>query len=88
MRYSGLRKTSVRLRRKVLGRDEIMGVLLVIFGVLAIAGGVLGNNFQAADVIALGEFKQKSSRWSGRLVFVVVGVGLIGIGIKMLLGAE
>jgi len=65
-----------------------MGVLLVILGVLAISGGVLGKNFQAADVIALGEFKQKSSRWSGRLVFIVVGVGLIGIGTKMLLGAE
>ncbi len=65
-----------------------MGVLLVIFGVLAIAGGVLGKDFHVAGVIALSEFKQKRSRWSGRLVFIVVGVGLIGIGIKMLLGAE
>ncbi len=64
------------------------GVLLVIFGVLAIVGGVLGKDFHAADVIALREFKQKSSRWSGRLVFIVVGVGLIGIGVKMLWGAE
>ena len=64
------------------------GVLLVIFGVLAIVGGVMGKDFHAADVIALGEFKQKSSRWSGRLVFIIVGVGLIGVGIKMLLGTE
>ena len=65
-----------------------MGVLLVIFGVLAIAGGIFGKDFRVADVIALGEFKQKRSRWSGRLLFIVVGVGLIGIGIKMLLGTE
>jgi hypothetical protein len=64
-----------------------MGVLLVLFGVLAIAGGVLGKSFQAADVIALGDYKQKSSRWSGRLVFIVVGVGLIGIGITLALSA-
>ena len=69
-------------------RDEIMGVLLVIFGAMAIVGGVLGKDFHAADVIALGEFRQKSSRWSGRLVFIIVGVGLIGIGIKMCLGSE
>ena len=65
-----------------------MGFLLVIFGSVAIAGGVLGKDFHAADVIALSEFKQKSSRWSGRLVFILVGVGLIGIGIKMLLESE
>jgi hypothetical protein len=65
-----------------------MGVLLVIFGVLAIAGGVFGKDFRAADVVALGEFKQKSSKWSGRLVFIVVGLGLIGVGIKMLVGTE
>jgi hypothetical protein len=65
-----------------------MGVFLVIFGVLAIAGGIFGKDFHAADVVALGEFKQKSSKWSGRLVFIVVGLGLIGVGIKMLVGTE
>ena len=63
---------------------RLMGVLLVIFGVLAIAGGVFGKDFRAADVIALGEFKQTSSKWSGRLVFIVVGLGLVCVGIKML----
>ena len=46
------------------------------------------RNFRAADVVALGEFKQKSSKWSGRLVFIVVGLGLMGVGIKMLVGTE
>lgn len=63
-----------------------MGVLLVIFGALAIVGGIFGKNFHTADVIALGEFKQQSSKWSGRFVFIAVGVGLVGLGIKMLLG--
>ncbi|HEV2136769.1 MAG TPA: hypothetical protein VGR47_21295 [Terracidiphilus sp.] len=65
-----------------------MGVLLIVFGVVAIVGGALGKSFHAADPIALGEFKQKSSTWSGRLIFVVVGLGLIGIGITMLLEAQ
>jgi hypothetical protein len=65
-----------------------VGILLTIFGVVSILGGIFGKNFHAADVIALGEFKQKSSRWSGRLVFIAVGVGLVGIGIKMLLAGQ
>jgi hypothetical protein len=63
-----------------------MGILLVVFGALAIVGGIFGKNFHTADVIALGEFKQQSSKWSGRFVFIAVGVGLVGVGIKMLLG--
>jgi len=59
----------------------------MIFGAAAILGGIFGKDFHAADVVALGEFKQKSSRWSGRLVFIVVGLSLIGVGIKMLLRA-
>jgi len=64
-----------------------VGILLMIFGAAAILGGIFGKDFHAADVVALGEFKQKSSRWSGRLVFIVVGLSLIGVGIKMLLRA-
>jgi hypothetical protein len=61
-----------------------VGILLVIFGVLGILGGVFGKEFYAADVIALHEYKQKRSKWSGRLLFIVVGVGLVCIGIKLL----
>lgn len=61
-----------------------MGIFLIIFGGLAIAGGVFGKNFYAADVVALDSFKQKSSRWSGRLIFIAVGVVLIAVGIKLL----
>jgi hypothetical protein len=63
-----------------------MGVLLIIFGCLAIVGGVFGKRFYAADVVAIGEFNQRSSTWSGRLVFILVGVALIAIGIKLVVG--
>ena len=65
-----------------------MGIVLIIFGILGIAGGVFGKEFHAADVIALGEFNRKVPKWLGRLVFFLAGAGLIGIGIKMLLGSE
>lgn len=63
------------------GKGAVMGILLVFFGVLAIVGGIYGKNFHIADVIALGEFKQESSKWSGRLVLTAVGGGLVGVGI-------
>jgi hypothetical protein len=42
--------------------------------------GIFGKDLYAADVIALGALKQKSSTWSGRLVFLLVGV-VLAIGI-------
>lgn len=59
--------------------------ILVGFGIVAILGGVLGKEFTVADVISLAEFKppKKSSGWSGRVVFIGVGVGLILIGIAL-----
>jgi len=65
-----------------------MGVLLIIFGGLALVGGIFAKDFYVADVVALGAFKQKSSTWSGRLVFILVGVVLIAVGIKLLIGAN
>jgi len=65
-----------------------MGIFLVIFGGLAIAGGIFGKDFNAADVVSLYAYKQKSSKWSGRLVFLLVGAGLVAIGVKLLVGAE
>ena len=64
-----------------------MGLLLIAFGVLSIAGGILGRNFYAADVNSLAPFKQKSSTWSGRLIFLSVGAALVAIGIGLLLKA-
>jgi len=40
-----------------------MGIFLVIFGGLAIAGGIFGKDFNAADVVSLYAYKQKSSKW-------------------------
>jgi hypothetical protein len=65
-----------------------MGFLLVVFGCLAIAGGIFGKRFHAADVVALGAFTQKSSKRSGRLVFIVAGVAIIAVGIKLIVGAQ
>ncbi|MGD0787719.1 MAG: hypothetical protein ABR898_07015 [Terracidiphilus sp.] len=65
-----------------------MGIFLVIAGGLGIAGGILGKDFYAADVDTLSPFKQKSSRWSGRLVFLLTGAVLVAIGVKLLVGAE
>jgi len=61
-----------------------MGILFVISGGLAIVVGVLGKDFYVADVITLAPYKKKSSKWSGKLVFIVVGLGFIALGIKLL----
>ena len=63
-----------------------MGILQIILGCLAIVGGVFGKRFYAADVDALGAFNQRSSTWSGRLVFILVGAGLIAMGFKLVVG--
>ncbi len=64
-----------------------MGILLIIGGVLGIIGAIFGKEFHAADVIALGEFKRKIPRRTGRLLFLVVGLLLIAVGIKLLVDA-
>jgi hypothetical protein len=38
-----------------------MGVLLIVFGCVAILGGIFGKEFFAADVITLAAFKPKRS---------------------------
>jgi hypothetical protein len=79
---------------KALGRSlsarggAMIGALLIIFGALGITGAIFAKDFWAADVIALHEFKQKLPTWSGRLVFIVAGLGLIAVGVKMLIGGE
>lgn len=60
-----------------------MPIVPIIFGCLAIIGGIFGKEFYAADGEGLGPFKQKVSTWSGRVVFVLVGVGLIATGIVL-----
>jgi|HubBroStandDraft_1064217.scaffolds.fasta_scaffold76947_4 hypothetical protein len=65
-----------------------MGLLLIGFGLLSILGGIFGRTFRKADVDSLAEFKQETSTWSGRLVFLAVGACLIAVGVKLLLEAE
>lgn len=60
---------------------------LIATGLVAIVGGVFGKEFTVADVISLAEFKppKRSSIWSGRVVFIGVGAGLMLIGIVIAL---
>ena len=64
-----------------------MGVFLIATGLVAIAAGILSKEFTVADVDSLAEFKpaKKSSTWSGRVVFIGVGAGLVLVGIRLLL---
>jgi hypothetical protein len=62
-----------------------MGVLLVICGVVAIAGGVFAKEFYSADVLSLAPYEERMPRWAGRLLFILVGVFFLAVGIKLLL---
>ena len=63
-----------------------MGYIALIIGGLALAAAVFGNEFYVADVDSGSGFKpeQRCSTWSGRLVFVIVGLGFVAIGIQLL----
>lgn len=65
-----------------------MGVLFVILGIFAMAGGIFGKDFHVADIISLRPYKDKMPTWLGRLVCIVVGVFFIAVGIKFLLDAR
>jgi hypothetical protein len=60
-------------------------VYFIIFGALLIVGGVVAKDFYVADILSLSGFKQKMSRRSGRLLFIVGGARLIALGLKSLL---
>jgi hypothetical protein len=61
---------------------------MIAFGVVSLAGGLLGKEFYYADIVTLAQGKRRSSTWSGRLVFIVVGVGLIAVGLKFLIDSR
>lgn len=65
-----------------------MGILFVILGCLAIVAGIFGKEFYAADVITGTGYKQKRSRWSGRLIFIAGGLFFIAAGIKFLVWGQ
>lgn len=66
----------------------MIGTVLVIFGVLGIAGAIFGKDFRAADAITLHELKPKIPTWLGRFLCAVVGTGLLAIGIKVLVDGK
>jgi len=63
-----------------------MGFIALIIGGVALAAAVFGKEFYVADVDSGSGFKpdQRRSTWSGRLVCIIVGLGFIAIGIKLL----
>jgi hypothetical protein len=65
-----------------------MDVVLIAAGVVAIAAGFLGKNFEVAQGITLAGTGRKSPTWLGRLVFFLAGASLIGIGVRMLLSGN
>lgn len=65
-----------------------MGVFLIAFGAVGVVIGIFGETFYSADVNALNAFSEKSSKWSGRLVFIAGGSFLIAVGIKLLLDGQ
>lgn len=60
-------------------------ILFLICGIVSILIGIFGKNFYQADVVTGAAYKQRSSTWSGRLVFIVVGIFFMGMGITFLL---
>ena len=59
-----------------------MNVIFIVLGVLAIAVPFFGKGeYHNADISALSEIPGKVSAWSGRLLFIVVGVCFLAFGI-------
>lgn len=63
-----------------------MDFLALIIGVFSIVVGIVGKDFHVADVLSGVGYKQKSSKWSGRLIFILVGVFFMADGIMGLIG--
>jgi hypothetical protein len=63
----------------------VKGIFFVICGIVSVLGGIFGKDFYKADIETGVPYKQRSSTWSGRLVFIVVGVSFVALGIKFLL---
>jgi hypothetical protein len=62
-----------------------MDVLFLILGAFSIGVGLLAKNFYVADVLSGTGYKQKRSRWSGRLICILVGLGFMAAAIKGLI---
>ncbi|MGB9032339.1 MAG: hypothetical protein WCC27_19595 [Acidobacteriaceae bacterium] len=59
-----------------------MWILFMVFGCAGILGGIFGKTFYKADIETGAPYRQKSSTWSGRLTFIVVGAFLLALGVK------
>jgi hypothetical protein len=65
-----------------------MSLFSLILGVFSIAVGILGKDFYVADVLSGVGYKQKRSKWSGKLICIVVGLLFLAIGIRGLFTAK
>jgi hypothetical protein len=61
-----------------------MGIAFILFGCIAVALGVRGGQFYAADADAMTSFDQKVSQRKGRVICIVAGVLLIAAGVKFI----
>ena len=62
-----------------------LDVALIVCGLVAIGVAIWGKRFSSADVEGMPYGKDvETSTWSGKLVFAIVGVGLLAIGMLQL----
>ncbi len=62
-----------------------MGVLFTILGCALLLASFKVKGFFVSDPDAIASFARPRSKWSGQLIFVVVGIGMLAFGIKLLL---
>jgi hypothetical protein len=62
-----------------------MSIGFIVAGIIGVLIGIFGKEFSIGDPDAISSFDRKSSRRSGRVVFVLTGVLLIAFGFKSLL---
>jgi hypothetical protein len=63
----------------------LIGIALIIGGCTGLAVAVFGKNFSVGDADAMTSWDKPRSRWSGTLVFLIAGLMLLAIGIRLLI---
>jgi len=63
----------------------LIGIALIISGCAGLTIAALGKNFSVGDADAMTSWNKPRSRWSGRLVFLIAGLMLLAIGIRLLI---
>jgi hypothetical protein len=82
--------TSTRVRRDaakefVVAEAKMRGIVFLISGVIAILAGIFGRTFYKAGPMGVSVFTERRSTWSGRLIFIVVGMMFVALGAKFIM---